>query len=212
MHYLTQDHPSFSCLELVERACQAGVKWVQLRIKNKPEEEVLAEAIAVKKITDKYEVQLVINDFVKVAQAVKADGVHLGKTDMCPNLARAILGPEMIIGGTANTWEDVKVLARKGVDYIGLGPFQFTLTKENLSPVLGLDGYQKMIKKMEEEKIFLPIIAIGGIQVSDVDGILNQGVYGVALAGTINFADDPKEIVNQIFARIVASKFRNNER
>jgi len=136
-------------------------------------------------ICDLYDAQLIINDNVEVALHCDADGIHLGKTDMNPHEARKIMGCDKIIGGTANTIEDVQNLINIGIDYIGLGPFQFTETKKNLNPVLGLNGYKEIIQKLDATSDGFPIIAVGGIDLEDVESLINTGVYGVAVSATI---------------------------
>jgi thiamine-phosphate pyrophosphorylase len=151
LHYITQDLADHSHSALAEQACIAGVDWVQLRIKNKTFDDQVIIANETAEICQKYNAKLIINDNVKLAKEVNADGVHLGKTDMEPAEARRILGNDFIIGGTANTFEDIIRLVQSGVEYIGLGPFRFTSTKENLSPILGIEGYKNIMKKCREE-------------------------------------------------------------
>ena len=129
---------------------------------------------------------------------VKADGVHLGLKDMPVDEARRILGPEVIIGGTANTIEDVVMHAQRGANYIGCGPFRFTTTKEKLSPILGLEGYRNITAEMKKRGICLPIVAIGGITRADIPEIMQTGVTGIALSGTILNAEDPVEETRRI--------------
>jgi thiamine-phosphate pyrophosphorylase len=185
LHYITQDVPGLSHSKLAQKACEGGANWVQLRLKNKSESECLIIAEEVKAICKKFNAKLIINDNVNLAKMIQADGVHLGKRDMAVSEARKILGKNFIIGGTANTQEDVVRLNTEGVDYIGLGPFRFTVTKENLSPILGLNGIKKAA---ENSKI--PVIAIGGITHKDVKEIMNTGVYGIAVSSAINFSKD----------------------
>ena len=109
----------------------------------------------------------ILNDRVELAALIGADGVHLGKNDMSPMEARSILGPQAIIGGTANTFDDILRLIDESVDYIGLGPFRFTSTKKNLSPVLGIEGYAHIFQLCKEHNINIPIVAIGGLDKSD---------------------------------------------
>jgi thiamine-phosphate pyrophosphorylase len=106
----------------------------------------------------------------------------------------------MIVGGTANTFEHIQQRVQEGVDYIGLGPFRFTSTKEKLSPVLGLQGYQRIMDQVRAANIQLPIVAIGGIVAEDVPGLRDAGIYGVAVSGAILSAVDKIEIVKQIDA------------
>ena len=183
---------------MAEEACRAGVRWVQLRIKNGTDEQVLEEAKKTKIICQKYGAKLIINDHVNVAKLVEAEGVHLGKKDMSPKDARKILGKEFIIGGTANTLEDIINLQDQGVDYVGLGPYRFTQTKKNLSSVLGEKGYQNILEKLKEKSIDIPVIAIGGIQIDDIKTLMNIGVYGIAVASLINEANEKMDVVEKI--------------
>jgi thiamine-phosphate pyrophosphorylase len=108
---------------------------------------------------------------------------------------RSIVGKNMVVGGTANTFEHIQQRAEEGVDYIGLGPYRFTTTKQKLSPVLGLEGYRQIMYKVKAAGIQLPVVAIGGIIAEDVPGLLSAGIYGVAVSGAITNADNKREIV-----------------
>ncbi|MBU2996539.1 thiamine phosphate synthase [Cellulophaga baltica] len=182
LHYISQGETPQEHINNIKNACSAGATLVQLRLKNISPKKVLKFAIEAKKITDHYQTRLIINDHYRVAKEIKADGVHLGKTDTCPLIARKHLESWQIIGGTANTIEDCELMLDKKVDYIGLGPFHFTKTKESLSPILGLDGYKKIIETLDTT---IPIIAIGGITVDDASQLLKTGIYGLASASTI---------------------------
>ena len=182
LHYITQGNTPEEHLENIQRACASGVEWVQLRLKKVDPKTLLATAKKAREITGHFQTRLIINDHYKVAKEVNADGVHLGKSDACPLKVRAYLGKFYSIGGTANTLEDCKKLIDKKVDYIGLGPFQFTETKKNLSPVLGINGYQTILDELQTET---PIIAIGGITLDDATKIMQTGVYGIAASGAI---------------------------
>lgn len=188
LHYITQEVPGKAHWQLAEEACRGGVKWVQLRVKNKSQDEWLDIALKTFAVAKKYGSRLIVNDNVAIARETNADGVHLGKTDMDVTEARRILGDNAIVGGTANTWDDVKTLAGKGVDYIGVGPYRFTTTKEKLSAILGLTGYESILGQCADHKIKIPIIAIGGILKTDVIPLLETGVYGVAIASSIGLA------------------------
>ncbi len=187
LQYITQETATLSHIDCVREACIAGVKWVQLRVKNKSEEEYLEIAKEAKIICDLYDVILIINDNVEIAKEINAHGVHLGATDMYISEARSILGEDAIIGGTANTIKDIYRLIEHKADYIGLGPFKYTETKKNLSPVLGIEGYEKIFDELRMYNSLneIPIIAIGGIDVYDVDSLLDVGTYGIAVSGLL---------------------------
>ena len=196
LHYIT-DNPLHA-----EEACKGGIDWIQLRIKHRNEDDWKMIAEETKAICKKYGAKLIVNDSVKMAKIIGADGVHLGKEDMPPDEARALTGPDFIIGGTANTIEDIKRLAILKVDYIGLGPFRFTQTKTNLSPLLGLQGYLDLMKACVVQHIQVPVIAIGGIKLNDVEEILATGVYGVAVSSAIRNSGDVTATAEAFIRRI----------
>ncbi len=195
-HHITQSDLSVSPLEQIEQVCQGGGDWSQLRLKDISTEKYINFAKEAKNITQFYNAKLIINDNIEVAKAVQADGVHLGKKDVSTKIARNLLGSDIIIGRTCNTLEDVLFYHQEEIDYIGLGPFKFTDTKKVLSPVLGLDGYKEIISALSQNH--LPIIAIGGIQITDIQGLIIVGVYGIALASEINRAKNIAECVNRL--------------
>ena len=198
LHYITQDVAGSSHLLQIEQACSAGIKWVQLRLKTTNLDEVYKTASAAKHICDSYNTKLIINDHVEIADSIKAHGVHLGKLDMDPSKARIILGPSSIIGGTANDINDVESLISKGVNYIGLGPYKNTKTKENLSPILGISGYQNIMEQLTEFNNVPPIIAIGGIKLNDIRPILSTKVHGIAVASLINLAKEKTGVIRSL--------------
>ncbi len=210
LHYISQATAGKSHVQHITEACAAGVKWVQLRVKDQPDEEVEEIARQARQVCTQYGARLIVNDFVEIAHQVNADGVHLGKQDASPEYAREILGPQKIIGGTANTFDDILSLTQGDVDYIGLGPFRFTSTKQNLSPVLGLAGYTSLLDQMKKQGISQPVVAIGGIEVADIAAIADTGVHGVAIASLINEAADKKEIVNQLLKELSDEKFNHS--
>ena len=145
---------------------------------------------------------LIIDDRVELVNELKVSGVHLGKNDMDPLEAREILGPHAIIGITANTAEDIIRYKGKDVDYVGLGPFRHTTTKKNLSPVLGIEGYASVVSQVRQAGVELPIVAIGGITIDDIDAIMATGVNGIAVSGAIINAPDPVEYTNHIMQKL----------
>lgn len=197
LQYISQGATPQEHLDNIQSACASGAEWIQLRLKNLDDKTILETAKRAREITAHFQTKLIINDHYKVAIEIKADGVHLGKADACPESVRKELYSWQIIGGTANTLEDCEALIDKKVDYIGLGPFRFTKTKDNLSPVLGEKGYLTIL---EELKTDIPVIAIGGITQNDVLDILITGVYGIAVSGEItrnfNSIFNFKEIIN----------------
>lgn len=172
-------------------ALEGGCRQIQLRMKDSALQEILSIGKIVKEMCDAYNAALYIDDHPEICLQLNATGVHLGKNDMPPSEARKLLGDKFIIGGTANSFEDIIHLYKEGINYIGLGPFRFTTTKKNLSPVLGLEGYRRIINQCRENGINLPIVAIGGITRTDIPGLMGTGIHGIALSSTILQAADP---------------------
>ena len=198
LQFITHETEQFSYREGAFMALEAGCKWIQLRMKDVAVETVRQLAEELKKACENHHALLIIDDYVEVAREVKADGVHLGKNDMPIEEARKLLGEGFIIGVTANTFEDVKRHYEAGADYLGIGPFRFTTTKKNLSPVLGLEGYRNIKQQMIEAGIILPAVAIGGITVEDIPAILATGIEGIAMSGAILQAHDPDAEIKRI--------------
>ena len=192
LQLITQDLPTVSHVEQAELACKGGVRWVQYRTKRTDQEAIKAEALAVQQVCRRHNAVFLVNDFVHLAKAINADGVHVGKSDMPAIEARVILGEHKIIGGTTNTVDDIWPIAPY-VNYVGFGPFQFTTTKKKLSPVVGLQGYEAVIEELQVAGFMnTPVIAIGGIKLEDVQPILRTGVHGIAVASMVNQSDDPQ--------------------
>lgn len=202
LQYISHFTPQINYAEGIRMALEGGCRWIQLRMKDAPAEEIIACAEEVLPLCRRHGAKFLLDDHVELVRQLGADGVHLGKNDMPVDEARKILGPDIIIGGTANTIEDIIRLHKQGADYIGCGPFRFTTTKKNLSPILGLDGYKSIVLKMKELGIDLPIVAIGGITVEDIPAVMETGVSGIALSGAILGAPDPVEMTARIIETI----------
>lgn len=198
LQFITHQTERYSYLESARMALEGGCKWIQLRMKEASAEEVETVALQLKPLCKEREAILILDDYVELAKKLEVDGVHLGKKDMPVGQARQILGEAFIIGGTANTFEDVVQHYRAGADYLGIGPFRFTTTKKNLSPVLGLEGYSSIMSQMKEANIELPVVAIGGITTEDIPDILRTGVNGIAMSGSILRAENPVEETRKI--------------
>jgi len=198
VYFISQQPATNTHLAAIEEALKADCRLVQLRVKNQPETIVLEQAKAAKSLCDQYNAKLIINDYPHIARSVNAWGIHVGLQDMAVSEVRAVVGASMIVGGTANTFEHIQQRVLEGVDYIGLGPFRFTTTKEKLSPVLGLEGYQRIMDQMRAAALNTPIVAIGGILPDDVAGLRDAGVYGVAVSGAISNTVDREATVKKI--------------
>ena len=198
IQFITHYTERYSYSDAARIALEGGCRWVQLRMKDTPVEVIKPVALEVQALCRQYGATFIVDDHVELAKELHADGVHLGKKDMPIADARLMLGEEYIIGGTANTFEDVLQHYKDGADYIGCGPFRYTATKKNLSPILGLEGYTTIIRRMQEKNIHLPIVAIGGITIADIPAIMQTGVSGIALSGTVLHADSPADEMKRI--------------
>ena len=198
IQFITHETETIGYVEGARMALEGGCRWIQLRMKDASDDEVREAAAEIQPMCKAHDAILLFDDRVELAKELKADGVHLGKNDMPVDEARRVLGEEFIIGGTANTFEDIERLARQGADYIGCGPFRFTTTKKNLAPVIGIEGYRDIIEKMKAAGIDLPVVAIGGITADDIDDILATGVRGIAVSGTVLRAENPVAMMKQI--------------
>jgi len=195
LHYISQGISPKEHIENIQKACSAGAELVQLRLKNLSEKKYLKLAKEAREITSYFQTRLIINDHYKIAREVKADGVHLGKTDACSIDARKHLYTWQIIGGTANTLQDCETLIGKQVDYISLSPFRLAATNNNSPTILGLNGYTAIIEALKTET---PIIGFGDITTKDVTNILKTGISGIAVSKEITKDFDIIKTFNQL--------------
>lgn len=195
IYYISQGNSTDAHLLNIEKVCMAGCKLVQLRLKNFDFQTVLKTAESALDICQKFNSKLVINDYLEVAEEFPLMGLHIGKNDISVKMARQKL-TSSLVGGTANTLEDCIRLTNEGADYIGLGPYQFTSTKANLDPILGLNGYKEIKNKLKTLQIDTPIYAIGGIQKEDISELIKLGLNGVALSGLLTKEKDIKNIIS----------------
>lgn len=205
LQYISQGETIKEQLRNIHQALDAGCEWVQMRFKNQTTQNTLTLAEDVKLLCDKYQVKFIVNDDLHLAQQIEADGVHLGLTDTKIDEARAILGAEKIIGGTANTFEDIQNHVKNDCDYIGLGPFRFTETKEKLSPILGLSGYFRILQELKKNRIEIPIYAIGGITLKDVNPLMETGIHGIAVSSLITKSDQKEKLIQQLNEKLYAN-------
>lgn len=201
LQFITHCNERYSYIDSARIALEGGCRWIQLRMKDADEMTLEQTARIVREMCSEVNATFIIDDNVPMVRKVGADGVHLGKNDMPVAEARKLLGSEYIIGGTVNIFADIESMHRSGaVDYLGCGPFRFTSTKKNLSPVLGIAGYRSVVAMMREVGISIPIVAIGGICKEDVRQLLEVGVDGIALSSSVLCADDPVDEMRRIVA------------
>ena len=204
LQYISQGKTIEQQLYNIHQALDAGCDWIQMRFKNQTAKNSFALAEAVKFLCEEYLANFIVNDNIYLAQQIAADGVHLGLSDMKIDEARAILGATKIIGGTANTFEDIINHTKNGCDYVGLGPFRFTNTKEKLSPILGLSGYYEILEKLKKNNIEIPVYAIGGITLKDLNLLIETGIHGIAVSGIITKSDEKELLIQQLNEKLYA--------
>jgi len=200
LQYISQGQTLTEQKNNILKALDAGAKWIQIRWKDADEKDRYVLAEQIKQTCSEFVASCIINDHPSLAAAVDADGVHLGLDDCSVTAARDILGAGKIIGGTANSFADVKQRISEHCDYIGLGPFNYTTTKQKLSPLLGIAGYENIIQQVRLAGLPpIPIFAIGGIsQLEDIQQLLEIGVYGVALSGIVTKTPNIVSSINKI--------------
>ena len=198
LQYISQGDTKKAQLANIKMALDAGCDWIQLRFKNADEKELYKTGEEIIKLKKTYSFTFILNDFPIIANKINADGVHVGLEDMDVMTARDIIGDKKILGGTANTMQHVMDRIAAGVNYIGLGPYRFTSTKEKLSPVLGLGGYQGILQVLRENKAKVPVYATGGLTLEDLPELMETGVYGIAVSGLITNEPHKKELIHSI--------------
>lgn len=182
-----------SLIDVVGSAVQGGVTCVQLREKNLDTRSFLAKALALKALLMPHNVPLVINDRIDIALASGADGVHLGQSDMPPELARTLLPPHVFIGWSVETMEEVKKSAFLPVDYLGISPVFLTPTKADTGKAWGLQGLADARLATS-----LPLVAIGGIHSGNARQVFNAGADGLAVVSALCAADDPRAAASRL--------------
>jgi thiamine-phosphate pyrophosphorylase len=199
-HYLTQDIPHRSHLEQAIIACEAGVNWIQYRCLGKIDEELIAEINDIAAVCDEWGATLILTNHYHLLERVDAQGVHIEDFDADWAAIREIIGEDKTIGASAtNSAALLKVQASGAVDYCGYGPFAYTRTKPNNKPLLGFEGYRGLSKHPE---IDIPVIAVGGIQLADVEPLLNTRIHGIAVSAAVNLAPDPGEVLKEFYRKI----------
>ncbi|ASI94379.1 thiamine phosphate synthase [Vibrio rotiferianus] len=188
LYLVTDDQQDLATLKrIVRKAVEGGVTMVQAREKHGDVRAFIERAQAIKDVLKDTDVPLIINDRVDVALAVDADGVHLGQSDMPATIARELIGPNKILGLSIENEQQLAEADSLPIDYIGLSAIFATPTKTNTKKHWGIDGL-----KMALEATSLPIVAIGGINESNIPQLSITGVHGLALVSAICHAEDPK--------------------
>lgn len=201
--FITHQTERYTELQQIQMVMEGGCDWVQLRMKEHLEIETARKAATM----TASRCLCCLNDNVEMALEAGIDCVHVGKKDIPVAEAWQIIKEKgranrFLIGATANTFEDIVQADRQGANYIGLGPYRFTQTKKNLSPVLGLKGIQKIINQCKGAGIQIPIFAIGGILFDDIAPLMQTGITGIAISGALLQASDPVQETKRFIQEI----------
>ncbi len=180
-------------LYFVKRCIDAGVTSVQLREKEMTFDELKEFAISIKKLTDEKGIPLIINDSIELCHEVDAGGLHLGQTDGNPINARKLLGPQKLIGISTNNLEQVSLANALPIDYIGVGAIFHTKNKPNVEKIWGLQELSEACALSEHK-----VVAIGGIDTSNINEVMATGSSGIAAIGAFHDAAAPEEVIRKL--------------
>ncbi len=189
LHVLTDQvlQKRYSHLELARLAVAGGADTIQLRQKTGSTREMIDTARAMRQLCDQAGVVFIVNDRVDVALAAGAHGVHLGQDDFPLPLARQLLGPSAILGGSASSLKEARKCLAEGADYLGFGPVFATTSKDDAGPASGLALLARVVKE-----IALPVVAIGGINAGNAPQVMAAGAHGVAVISAVVCQEDPR--------------------
>ena len=182
-------------VDIVRAAIRGGASAVQLRDKHADTRDTLTLGRELRALTLENRVLFLVNDRVDLAIALEADGVHLGPNDLPIAIARRMVGPNMIIGTSANTEEEARRAEEEGVDYLGVGPTYPTTTRDNPRPLLGPEGIARVRRACA-----LPVVAIGGITAARAGELRQTGVNGVCVVSALFGAVDPEQAARDLSA------------
>lgn len=203
LHFITHDIPQLSHIEQAEIACGAGAKWIQYRCLTKDDAALLEDINAIAEICDDWGATLIVTDHIHLNGKADIQGFHMENMDADFVQLREQLGEAVTIGGSANTVEGLIRLAGEGADYAGFGPFHTTITKPNELPLLGIEGYREAMALLNEKSIDLPVLAVGGVDISDIEPLMSTGIFGIAASAAINRAEDMHEAYLSFYDRIM---------
>lgn len=198
IYFITHKNEKYSYFDSAKLALDNGIKLIQLRMKNMDENQIRQTAYRLKEECDKCNAKLIMNDNADLAIEIGLSGVHIGQKDEKFETVKSKIRPNQIAGLTCNTFEHIRQAAECKADYIGLGPYRFTRTKENLSTILGIKGYENLMQRCRESDFELPVYAIGGIRMQDVKGLLETGVYGIAISSLIIDSANPVQTIKEL--------------
>ena len=202
LQFITHDIPALTHVEQAQIACGAGAKWIQYRCLTKDDAALLEDISQIAEICDDWGATLIVTDHVHLNGKADIQGFHMEDMDADFIKLREELGEAITIGGSSNTLEGLLRLAAEGVDYAGFGPFSVTTTKPNQAALLGVSGYADAMQILRDRQITLPVLAVGGVQLEDIEDLMATGVFGIAASAAINQAPDMEEAYIAFYNRI----------
>lgn len=203
LQFITHDIHQHSHIEQAQIACSAGAKWIQYRCLTKNDDELLVDINAIAEICDDWGATLIVTDHVHLNGKADIQGFHIEDFDADFVKLREQLGEAVTIGGSATTLQGLSRLAAEGADYAGFGPFYTTTTKPNNAPLLGVEGYQNAMTELKKLNIDLPVLAVGGVTLNDIDPLMNTGIFGIAVSAAINQAEDMRTAYLDFYDQIM---------
>lgn len=201
--FITHRTEKYTEEDQVRMAIQGGCDWIQIRMKEDLTLEAAKKLVRLAGLS----CRVCIDDDLEIAIQSGAFTVHLGKNDMPVSEAWKIIYQRgyddlFVVGATANTFEDIVEANRQGASYVGLGPYRFTETKKNLSPILGLEGYERIMDQCREAGLEIPVFAIGGIRYEDIAPLMSTGITGIAVSSAITSAANPVKEMERFCSKI----------
>jgi thiamine-phosphate pyrophosphorylase len=203
LHFITHDIDLLSHVEQAQIACEAGAKWIQYRCLTKSDDELLQDINAIAEICDDWGATLIVTDHIHLNGKADIQGFHIEDMDADFTVLRAQLGEAVTIGGSANTVIGLERLYEEGADYAGFGPFSTTTTKPNDYAMLGVEGYAMAMQILKEKAIDLPVLAVGGVTLQDIDALMGTGIFGIAASAAINQADHMRDAYLEFYDKIM---------
>ena len=202
LQYITHDLPHLSHTEQAQYACEAGAKWVQYRCLTKSDDELLKDIQAIAEICDDWGATLIVTDHIHLNGRADIQGFHIEDMNADFLSIRKQVGDDITLGGSSNTIENLKRLSREGADYAGFGPYAHTITKPNDYPHITATQYKHAVEDLNAAQIDLPVLAVGGVTISDVDSLLDAGIFGIAVSSAIYQSQDFIEAYQQFYNKL----------
>ena len=203
LQFITHDIEQHSHIDQARIACEAGAKWIQYRCLTKSDDELLNDINVIAEICDDWGATLIVTDHIHLNGKADIQGFHIEDMEADFRKLRAQLGEAITIGGSSNTLEGLLRIAKEGADYAGFGPFKVTTTKPNNAPLLGFEGYINAMNTLKKQAIELPVLAVGGITLADIDQLMSTGIFGIAASSAINQAENMRDAYLDFYDKVI---------